>query len=134
MGRSCDLRWQKIILTELQSDAPSMRYEAALAAGEMMLRSAVPILARLIEDADAEVRDASIWALGQIGGQQAKDILLDALEDADDYTASAIEEALAEQALIEGEIDFTLYAVDPDSEDVLWLGEEDVADLDEEWE
>ena len=133
MGRSCDRRWQTIILTELQSNSTAMRYEAALASGEMMLRSAVPILARLIEDADPQVRDATIWALGQIGGQEAKDLLLDAYEDADEYMASAIEEALAEQALVEGELDFTLYAVDPDSpKDLLWLDEEDADELDEE--
>lgn len=133
MGRSCDLRWQDIILTELQSDSPAMRYEAILASGEMMLPKAVPILARLIEDPDPQVREATIWALGQIGGQQAKDVLLYAFEDADEYMASAIEEALAEQALIEGELDFTLYAVDPElAEEILWLDEEDMDDLDEE--
>jgi len=140
MGRSCDLRWQDIILTELQNNSPAMRYEAAVAAGEMMLRRAVPILAQLIEDPDSQVRDASIWALGQVGGQQAKDVLLDAYDDADEYTAGAIEDALAEQALMAGELDFTLYALDPDSdEDLLWLDEDDLDeddldDLDEDWE
>jgi hypothetical protein len=143
MGRSCDPRWQNIILTELQSDSPAMRYEAALAAGEMMLRPAVPVLAQSIEDADPQVREATVWALGQIGGQQAKRLLLDAYEEADEYMAGTIEEALAEQALLEGELDFTLYAVNPEApEDVLWLDEEDMEDLeddelddfDEEWE
>lgn len=143
MGRSCDLRWQNIILAELQSDTPAMRYEAALAAGEMMLRPAVPTLARLMDDADPEVREASVWALGQIGGQKAKKLLLDAYEEADEYMAGAIEEALAEQALVEGELDFTLYAVNPESpEDMSWLDDEgaddfeenDLDDFDEEWE
>jgi hypothetical protein len=143
MGRSCDVRWQNIILTELQSDSTAMRYEAALAAGEMMLRPAVPVLAQLLEDADPEVREATVWALGQIGGQRAKDLLLNAYDDADEYMAGAIEDALAEQALLEGELDFTLYAVNPEApEDVLWLDEEDMEDLeedelddfDEEWE
>jgi HEAT repeat protein len=135
MGRSCDLRWKNIILTELGNEAAAMRYEAALASGEMMLRAAVPILARLIDDTDPQVRDASIWALGQIGGQQARDVLLDAFEGADEDTAGAIEEALAEQALIEGEFDFPLYTVDPESaEDLLWLDNDDTDDLDEEWE
>ncbi len=128
MGRSCDRRWQAIVLTELHSTAAAMRYEAALAAGEMMLRPAVPILARLMSDTDVQVRDASIWALGQIGGDQSKRVLIEALEDADEETQTALEEALAEHALTEGELDFTLYEMEEDSDDDLFWDEEDSLD------
>ena len=111
MGRSCDQRWASILLAELESHSPAMRYEAALAGGEMMLREAVPLLARLIDDPDRQVCDVSIWALGQIGGAEAKQILLDALEDADEDMQIAIDEALAELALSGGDLDFVLYEV-----------------------
>ena len=144
MGRSCDKRWADIVLAELGSTSAAMRYEAALAAGELMLRQAVPLLGRLLDDADPLLRDATIWALGQIGGSQAKQMLLAAYEDADEDTRSTLEEALAEQALSEGDLDFLLYEVDQEQEDEffddelfsLWsTDDEDIDGLsDDDWE
>lgn len=130
MGRSCDHRWQELILAELESASAAMRYEAAVAAGELMLRQAVPILARLMGDDDAQVRDATIWALGQIGGPQSKRLLLEAYDRADEDTQVILEEALAEHALSEGRIEFPLYAVD--DKDELDLDWDEEADLDDE--
>lgn len=135
MGRSCDLRWSKFILEELTNPEAAMRYEAALAAGELMLKAAVPLLALRLEDADTLVRDAAIWALGQIGGARAKQLLLELHDEADEDTRAAVEEALAEQALYEGELDFTLYAIDPDLEGRMRIEEHDLDEdlwLDEE--
>lgn len=112
MGRSCDTRWRPIVLKELESQSSEMRYEAARASGELELRPAIPLLARLIDDADTQVQEASIWALGQIPGPESKRILTDAYQDADDELALAIDEALAEHALQEGELDLPLYEVD----------------------
>jgi HEAT repeat protein len=125
MGRTCDGRWREIILAELENPQAAMRYEAALAAGEMMLRQAVSSLGRLLHDTDAMVRDAAIWALGQTGGEQAKQMLLELHEDADEDTQAAIEEALAEQALYEGELDLTMYALESDLDEDLWIDDED---------
>lgn len=129
MGRSCDLRWSEIVLEELQSSLAAMRYEAALAAGEMMLRAAVPRLGQLLEDADTMVRDAAIWALGQVGGPQAKKLLLELQEEADEETRAVVEEALAEQALYEGNLDFSLYDINPDLDEDLWFDEEEPDDM-----
>jgi HEAT repeat protein len=96
-----------------------MRYEAALASGELALRSAVPILSRMVEDSDREVSNAAVWALGQIGGEEAKVALLDALDQEDQDTQAAVNDALAELALSEGQLDFALYDVDDDSVDDL---------------
>jgi len=144
MGRSCDRRWADIILTELGSTSAAMRYEAALASGELMLRQAVPFLGRLLNDADPLLRDATIWALGQIGGSQAKQILVSAYEDADEDTRSILEEALAEQALSEGDLDFMLYEVGQEQDDdifgdelfSLWSADnQDIDELSEDdWE
>jgi HEAT repeat protein len=141
MGRSCDRRWRTVILKELESASPAMRYEAARASGELGLPQAVPDLARLIEDADRQVREASIWALGQIGGPDAKRILGDAYADADEETIDVLDEAMAETTLQEGSLDLTLHELDqdlandlPDDElpdDELW-DEDDDEDEDEE--
>jgi HEAT repeat protein len=119
MGRSCDQQWKPIILEELESSSPAMRYEAAWASGELVLRQAVPSLARLIYDPDRQVSNAAIWALGQIGGQPAKQILTNAYDDADEDTANAIDDALAELALTEGELDLALYDFSDEEEDEL---------------
>jgi len=127
MGRSCERRWQEILLQELDSASPAMRYEAAWACGELELQQAVPIMARLINDPDRQVCNATIWALGQIGGAQAKQILIDAFEDADEDTQEALDDALAEQVLAEGDIDFLLYALDGISSEDLF--DEEFLDL-----
>jgi len=138
MGRSCDKRWKQIILDELETGSAAMRYEAALASGNLEILEAVPTLTELLDDADPLVRDAAIWSLGQIGGDQAKQALLDALDEADDDTAAAIEDALAEQALFEGEIDLALYEFDEDDDglidDFLLDPWEDDDELSDEWE
>ena len=112
MGRTCDRRWMKTILDELESDSAAMRYEAALASGNLALREAVPTLTRLLDDPDSQVRVAAIWSLGQVGGDQAKQALIAALDDADEDTATALEEALAEQALSEGDLGFPMYELE----------------------
>jgi len=144
MGRSCDRRWKDIILEELQNRDPAMRYEAALASGGLMLKEAVVPLSILLDDVDQQVRDAAIWALGQIGGAQARQVLLSAYEEADEETRVILDEALAEQALLEGQLEFMLYELEEEDNDdffdddflYLWSDEEDEEeeDLDaEDW-
>lgn len=142
MGRSCDRRWEPIVLDEMKSSSPAMRYEAALASGGLALRSAVPILSRMVEDADREASNAAVWALGQIGGEEAKVALLNALDQEDQDTQAAVNDALAELTLSEGQLDFALYDLDDDSVDdldidvllPLWeAGDEDGEEPGEEW-
>jgi HEAT repeat protein len=142
MGRSCDKRWKEIILQELDSPSPAMRYEATWACGELGLRQAVPVLARLINDPDRQVCSATIWALGQIGGPQAKQVLIAAYDDADEDTQAALEDALAEQALLDGDLEFLLYDLGngPDGELLddelvsLWTADDDEDDFDpDDW-
>ncbi len=75
MGRTCDQRWETIVLRELDNPDPEMRYEAARAAGELELEEAVLPLSRLAFDQDIEIRDVAIWALGEIGGKEALRVL-----------------------------------------------------------
>ncbi len=144
MGRSCDERWAEIVLSELESPSAAMRYEAALACGNLTLRVSVPILAQLLDEADPQIREASIWSLGQIGGGRAKQALMAAYEDADEDTRVLLDEALAEHALSEGNLDFLLYELDEDEEDdpfddellTLWSQDDDLEDEEDEddWE
>lgn len=75
MGRSADRFWRDVVVRELGSDLPAIRYEAAVACGELELRDAVSHLARLVEDEDEEVRSAAVEALGKIGGRAARQVL-----------------------------------------------------------
>jgi len=43
MGRSADPYWSDLVINELQSSRPEMRYEAAMASGELELAAATPL-------------------------------------------------------------------------------------------
>jgi HEAT repeat protein len=96
MGRSIDHQWHPIILHELNSQRPAMRYEAAHAAGEMVLEEALPNLIRLLNDQDLEVKLSAVWALGQIGSKPASDAIKRVLETDDPAMREAAQEAMQE--------------------------------------
>ena len=99
MGKNCDLAWLQILLPELNSDTAELRYEAAVACGELGEEDAVPRLVELTEDADADVQLVAVQALGRIGGSEAKECLELCLS----YRSEAVRQ-VAEQALYELEI------------------------------
>jgi len=101
MGVNLDPSWQKVILAELSSPYPEVRYEAAEAAGEMELRQAVPTLVRMLQDEDAEVRMAAAGALGMIGGRQARKALEQCLKGEDELLKEAARLALEELLFME---------------------------------
>ena len=94
MGRSADPDWSDLVINELESARPEMRYEAAMASGELGLLDAIPFLANLVNDPDREVLGAVIWALGQIGGNEARRILYNCYREDDEFLCEAVEEAL----------------------------------------
>jgi len=96
MGRSMDERWQQVVMDELESSHPAMRYEAARAAGEMTLEDALPFLVRMVDDSDTEVRLAAVWALGQIGGKPATEALAPLLKSKETALREAAKEAINE--------------------------------------
>jgi hypothetical protein len=96
MGRSADPRWSRPILLELQSRDPAMRFEAAVSAGELGLVVAVQRLIELLDDADGNISEAAVVALGKIGGREAKRALESVVNGVDERLAQAAEEALEE--------------------------------------
>ena len=99
MGRSGDLFWSNTVLNELGASEPEMCYEAARAAGEMQIPKAVPSLIGMLRENDRELQEAAIWALGQIGGTEAKRALEWCMETCDEVLQPAIDDALGELAL-----------------------------------
>ena len=96
MGRSCDDRWKKQVLSQLHSPDEEIRSEAIVAAGELELGSARSILLDLLDDEeDLAVRRALVWALSKIGGEGVREKLDELLElEGDDEEADFIEEAI----------------------------------------
>ncbi len=92
MGRNCDPQWLPLLLTEMRSGEPELRYEAAQACGEIEDQRAVPRLIELTRDQDSDVRRAAIEALGHIGGDAAKRALQGLAQD----TSLAVRESAAD--------------------------------------
>ena len=120
MGRNLDPQWEPLLLNELQSHDPELRYEAARACGELELASAAPHLAKLLTDENREVQETCIWALGQIGSQQARQVLeahYRTVPEDDETLREAIEDALSELTLADGVVQFPLYEYEVSAED-----------------
>jgi len=108
MGRSADPYWSDLVIDELESSRPEMRYEAAMACGELGLSAATPLLANLVNDPDRDVLGAAIWALGQIGGNEARRILYACYQEGDQFLCEAVEEALEQLEFMRGFLDIPL--------------------------
>jgi len=123
MGNSADERWESTVLQWLDAHEAQLRFEAARAAGELLVAAALPALAALAAEDEIEIREQAIWAMGEIGGAQARELLERIAEDEEDETLlELIEDAVANAALGEGELD--LFSFDPFA-DPARLDEED---------
>lgn len=103
MGKACDARWADIVLRELDSPDPALRYEAVRASGELELDEAIPQLTHLAQEDDREIKAMTIWALGEIGGGHTIKVLTAlaemAEEASDDDLLEIVEEALSSASL-----------------------------------
>ncbi len=104
MGRTVNAGYFGTILAELASDDAELRYEAALAAGELGDDRAVSELISLLDDEDADVRLAAIGSLGRIGGK----IAVEALE-----AVKEAEEPIADDEIVTDAVTEAMLAVDP---------------------
>ena len=118
MGRSLDAeRWGSIVMEELAAPDPEMRYEAARAVGELEYAPAVRKLGELLEDVDEEVQLVTVWSLGQIGGEKAKQLLTVVLESDAEHLHEEAEDALAELEFKGDNLDFTMFDFEDDEEE-----------------
>lgn len=119
MGRSNDDRWQDQVISMIPSDDPRERLAAIQAAGELGLALARPLIIRALEEEeDDDTATAAIWALSQIGGEDARTYiqsLLDITEDEDQV--AFLEEALENLEFTEDLERFDLMAFDPEDEE-----------------
>lgn len=103
MGRSATVQWQPQIMRMLESSFPSLRMEAARAAGELELHDATPQLIEMLDDPDLGARQAAIWSLSQLGGQGVRQVLERLAKHTDDEAElDLLEEALENLAFNEG--------------------------------
>jgi HEAT repeat protein len=110
MGRSADLYWRELLLQELDSPNPELRFEAARACGELEISLAVPHLSqRVFDDVDREVQEAAVWALGRIGSREARETLEACYESDDEVLSQAAADALDEMDLFSEVVTIPLY-------------------------
>jgi HEAT repeat protein len=101
MGRTESQQWAGVVLSELGSPDPELRFEAARAAGRIGIDAAVTRLGDLATDEDPEVRFAAIGALGAIGGKEAIQRLRALREGAPESDRAEIDAALDEAMLLD---------------------------------
>lgn len=119
MGRSHDNRWDDSVVSKLLDPDPRIRFAAAEAAGELIIQDASPIMLKMLEDEeeDDEVTLAAIWALSQIGGEDARIYLLSLLENAEDDEARDFLEGALENLDFNEEMNkFDLLSLDDDDD------------------
>jgi HEAT repeat protein len=94
MGASGLDRWTEYLADQLYSDDEELRLEAAVAAGTLGSEDLVPPLGELLADEDFDVVYAAIEALGEIGGEEAAEILGDFRQSAPAELIEAVDLAL----------------------------------------
>jgi len=116
MGRSADSRWDDEIIQSLVSEDQNVQDAAIVAAGELSIKEASPVLLKLLTDAEeGEVANAVIWSLSQIGGEDVRIYIENLLDQTDDEEQiEFLEEALENLSFTEDLDRFDLLNVEPD--------------------
>ena len=107
MGRTGESVWLPLLIKELQSPEPSIRYETAHACGELGEEDAVPHLISLLQDDDYQVQLAGINALGKIGSPLAKKVLLHCVKEGDSVLEDAARAELQNIEFLEDPMAFS---------------------------
>lgn len=121
MGRSLDADYGEMVFDQLGHTSPKVRLEAVRACGELALENAVPIILDLLDDLP-DIREAAIWSLSQIGGEDAGPALQGLLEDeVSDEEADLIQGALERLDFLEEGLDLSMFnlPLDDDEEYIL---------------
>ena len=95
MGRSgMDRAWEDILVKEIHSHDPEIRFEAVRSAGETYSTGAAEALERLTGDPDRRTRIEAIRALGNAGRPDSRLLLRTMLSSSDEDVRDAASEAL----------------------------------------
>jgi HEAT repeat protein len=100
--------WLPTLLKELGNPDTEIRFEAAVACGEIGEEEAVPHLMGLIHDLDTQVQQSAIAALGIIGGSEAEAALGECLNYPEEHIRAAAEDALEDLGLGKDPISFRI--------------------------
>jgi len=115
MGRSADPIWGEDVRLALQNTSPEIRMHAARAAGELEMKDAVEDLIDILSDINALNQAAAVWALGQIGGERAREALLYFDEqNEDEVLGELLQESLDHLAFVDGGDDFLFLDLNKD--------------------
>jgi hypothetical protein len=99
----------------------------------LQARQAVLALIDLLDDPDREVQGAAVWALGQVGGRQAREALRTCLMSDDEVLREAAEEALSELEFYRDPLSLSLYGTDlggeEEEDEGLFFDEEDLDEV-----
>jgi HEAT repeat protein len=119
MGASSDERWEEQVIARLLDTNPDIRLAAVVAAGELRLASARPLLFQALEEEDADlVSSPAIWSLSQLGGEDARIYIQNLLDLAeDDEDVQFLEDALENVEFNDELSRFDLLAVEPDQDE-----------------
>jgi len=119
MGRSHDERWNDNVISKLLDEDPIIKFAAVEAAGQLVIEAAVPILLQILDDDEEpeDVATACIWALSQIGGDDARTYLVALLDQTEDEDLSEfLEDALENLNFTEEFNKFELLNLDEDDD------------------
>ena len=119
MGRSHDERWNDSVVSKLLDEDQPIKFAAVEAAGQLVIEEAVPILLQLLDDEeeDEEVATGAIWALSQIGGDDARTYLVALIDQTEDEDlVEFLEEALENLNFTEEFNKFELLTLDEDDD------------------
>jgi HEAT repeat protein len=121
MGRSHDERWNENVVSMLLDEDPLIKFAAVEAAGQLIIEDAVPILLQILEDEeeDDDVGIAAIWALSQIGGDEARTYLVALIDQTEDEElVEFLEDALENLNFTEEFNKFELLTLDEDDVEI----------------
>ncbi|MDA1061698.1 MAG: HEAT repeat domain-containing protein [Chloroflexi bacterium] len=105
MGRHGSDDWLPVLIQSFEDEDDEVRAGAAVAAGHLLLETAIEPLALLLDDGQQpEVQVAAIRAIGEIAGVRAQEILTQLLESGDEHIVEAAQLALEESRMME--VDF----------------------------
>jgi HEAT repeat protein len=111
MGRSLDTEYGELVCDRLEHKSPKVRLEAVRASGELSLEDAVPYILDMLYDLP-EIREAAIWALSLIGGEDAGPALQGLLDDKiSDEESDLIQQALERLEFTEDGVDMSIFDI-----------------------